>query len=105
MKAKKLTAQEINSKLQLLKEEWYLKDKKTKLELIKTYDNFADTIRYLEKVARAAEMENHHPDLRVFDYNKLQITLTTHSAQGLTEKDFFMAVRFEEHLSPKLIHK
>jgi 4a-hydroxytetrahydrobiopterin dehydratase len=37
-----------------------------------------------------AEAAGHHPDL-VISYNKVDVTLTTHDAGGLTSKDFDLA--------------
>jgi 4a-hydroxytetrahydrobiopterin dehydratase len=42
-------------------------------------------------VAAAAAAANHHPDILVHGWNKVRLTLTTHSAGGLTEKDAAMA--------------
>lgn len=46
----------------------------------------------LSRVAAVAEAEGHHPDLHLVGYNRVTAELTTHSANGLTENDFIMAV-------------
>jgi 4a-hydroxytetrahydrobiopterin dehydratase len=38
---------------------------------------------------------NHHPDILVHGWNNVRLTLTTHSAGGLTENDHEMARRID----------
>ena len=101
----KLSKEKAADKLKQLNESWKLIDNSTKLQLTKEYASFADAVRFLGKVARCAEQEAHHPDLCVFDYNRLKITLTTHDVGGLTDKDFLTAARFEEHLGVTIVGK
>jgi 4a-hydroxytetrahydrobiopterin dehydratase len=49
---------------------------------------------FVVRVAMAAEVMDHHPDLRVV-YNKVEIVLNTHSAGGVSEKDFALAARID----------
>jgi 4a-hydroxytetrahydrobiopterin dehydratase len=61
-------------------------------ELVRTF-SFADfraAIRFVNRVAEAAEQAGHHPDLDI-RYNKVRLALVTHSAGGLTERDFALA--------------
>ena len=44
----------------------------------------------LNSIARAAEKAKYHPDIDI-RYNVVAITLSTHSARGVTEKDFALA--------------
>lgn len=53
--------------------------------------SFAHALLWLNAVGQLAEAAGHHPDLRLYGYNKVDIELTTHSANGLTEKDFALA--------------
>jgi 4a-hydroxytetrahydrobiopterin dehydratase len=53
--------------------------------------NFRDAIALVDRIAEAAERANHHPDLLVHSYKELRITLSTHSAGGITENDFALA--------------
>jgi len=52
--------------------------------------DFADAMRFVNRVARLAEAANHHPDITI-SYNRVRLTLTTHDEGGLTEKDFKLA--------------
>jgi 4a-hydroxytetrahydrobiopterin dehydratase len=56
-----------------------------------SFDDFAAAIAFVDRVAAAAESANHHPDILVHGWNKLRLTLSTHSEGGLTESDFALA--------------
>ena len=56
-----------------------------------TFENFARAMSFVNAVAEAAEAANHHPDILVHGWNKVRLTLTNHSAGGLTEADFQLA--------------
>jgi 4a-hydroxytetrahydrobiopterin dehydratase len=53
--------------------------------------NFSAAIDFVNAVAALAEDANHHPDIALHDYNHIRVTLSTHSARGLTERDFALA--------------
>jgi 4a-hydroxytetrahydrobiopterin dehydratase len=59
------------------------------------FDDFAAAMAYVNRVAELAEEANHHPDILVHGWNKVRLTLTTHSEGGLTDNDFQMARRIE----------
>ena len=52
-----------------------------------TFAGFPDAVGYVVRLAFGAEAADHHPDLLV-SYKRVTVTYTTHSAGGLTEKDF-----------------
>jgi 4a-hydroxytetrahydrobiopterin dehydratase len=54
-------------------------------------DDFAAAIAFVDRVAAAAEAANHHPDILVHGWNNVRLTLSTHSAGGLTDADFSLA--------------
>jgi 4a-hydroxytetrahydrobiopterin dehydratase len=58
-------------------------------------ENFAEAMAFVNRVADAAEEANHHPDILVHGWNKVRLSLTNHSAGGLTEPDFEMAKKFD----------
>ncbi len=60
--------------------------------------DFDDAIGFVNKVASVAERHDHHPDILVHGYNGVRLTLSTHSAGGLTGLDFEMASRFDDLL-------
>ena len=59
------------------------------------FENFAEAIAFVNGVADAAEEANHHPDILVYGWNKVRLSLTNHSAGGLTDPDFEMAKVFD----------
>ena len=59
------------------------------------FKDFAEAMAYVNRVADLAEEVNHHPDILVHGWNRVRLTLTTHSAGGLTENDHDMARRID----------
>jgi len=55
-----------------------------------TRKDFGDALRYVNAVGYLAEKAEHHPDIFV-SWNTVRLTLSTHSAGGLTDKDFALA--------------
>jgi 4a-hydroxytetrahydrobiopterin dehydratase len=55
-----------------------------------TRADFRDALLYVGAVAFLAEAANHHPDVAI-SWNKVTLTLSTHSAGGLTGADFALA--------------
>jgi thiol peroxidase len=73
---------------------WQLvEDKKLVKEL--KFKDFVEAKYFLDLISVIAEEQGHHPTFTLI-YNKLKITLTTHSAGGLTENDFIMAGIIDE---------
>ena len=60
-----------------------------------TLENFAEAIAFVNRVAEAAEEANHHPDILVHGWNKVRLSVTNHSAGGLTDADFKLAGTIE----------
>ncbi len=54
--------------------------------------DFRDAIIYVGAVAHLAQVANHHPDIAI-SWNKVTLTLSTHSAGGLTGADFGLAAQ------------
>ena len=61
-----------------------------------TFDGFATAVAFVVRVGFAAETADHHPDILISNYKKVTLTFTTHSAGGLTEKDFEGAAQADE---------
>ena len=58
-------------------------------------DDFAAAMAFVNRVAEAAEEANHHPDILLHGWNKVRLSLMTHSEGGLTAADFDMAQRLD----------
>ena len=92
----KLDAEKIKSALAVVPE-WA----RTGAAISRTFQfkDFPSAIHFVDAVAELAEQAWHHPDIDI-RWNKVTLTLTTHDAGGLTEKDFALAQKFD-HLSPR----
>lgn len=58
--------------------------------------DFGQAIAFVDRVAEVAESVNHHPDILVHGWNKVRLSLTNHSAGGLTEADFDLAAKIDD---------
>lgn len=55
-----------------------------------TFNSFIDAFAFMSKIALHAEKMNHHPEL--FNvYNRVDINLSTHDVNGISDKDFALA--------------
>lgn len=70
------------------REGWKLKSR----TIFKNYkfDSFRDCIVFVNRVATLADEKDHHPDIDI-RYDNVTVTLSTHSAGGITEKDLELA--------------
>lgn len=70
--------------------------KRTGSVISRTYEfkDFVAAMRFVNAVAKLAEEAWHHPDIDI-RWNKVTLTLTTHSDGGLTKKDFQLARKFD----------
>ena len=57
------------------------------------FENFKGALEFVNRVADEAEKMDHHPDILIHGWNHVRLSLTTHSAGSLTEKDFNLAQR------------
>jgi len=59
------------------------------------FKDFKEAFEFMEKVAKAAEAQNHHPEW-TNEYNKVEVWLSTHSEGKVTEKDRALAKAIDE---------
>lgn len=93
---KKLSEQEINNNLEDLKG-WEYKDDAIHTSL--EFENFKEAFSVMTRIAFEAEDQQHHPEWTNI-YNELSISLSTHEAGGITEKDFRLARSIEKIIDP-----
>ena len=86
-----LTENEIEQRLLRLPE-WDYFDNAIHAEF--EFDNFKDCFSAMSRIAFECEALNHHPDWTNV-YNVLKISISTHDANGVTEKDFKLAHAIE----------
>ena len=58
------------------------------------FDSFRDSIVFVNRIATLADGMNHHPDIDV-RYATVTVSVTTHDAGGITEKDLDLAEQID----------
>jgi len=71
---------------------WSLRKDRLRRQL--RFVDFVSAMAFVAKIAELAEAEGHHPDFCVH-YNRVDVTLWTHAAGGLTENDFILAAKID----------
>ena len=69
---------------------WTLRDDASAIYRSFKFPDFSEAFAFMTRVALLAEKENHHPEWSNV-YNRVEITLTTHDAGGLSQRDVNMA--------------
>ena len=59
------------------------------------FADFAAALAYVNRVGEVAEEANHHPDILIHGWNKVRLSLSTHSQGRITEADHAMAARID----------
>ncbi|MCA9829611.1 MAG: 4a-hydroxytetrahydrobiopterin dehydratase [Dehalococcoidia bacterium] len=91
---RKFTIAEIASALEAL-EGWQAGEDQIHREC--TFAGHIEAVGFVVRVAMAAEVMDHHPDLRMV-YNRVEIRLSSHDAGGVTGRDIALAKRINELL-------
>lgn len=58
------------------------------------FPSFRDSIVFVNRIASVADSHNHHPDIDI-RYSTVTVTMTTHDAGGITQKDFDLAEQID----------
>ena len=58
------------------------------------FANFVGSVDFVNRITPIAEEMNHHPDLAI-SWNKVTVSLSTHSEGGITENDFELAAKID----------
>ena len=67
---------------------------KGRLRRVYAFKGLKDAMAFVTRVALCAEPMDHHPDIDI-RYNKVILNLSTHSAGGITQKDFALASKLD----------
>ena len=59
------------------------------------FKDFAEAMKFVNRIAEAAEAANHHPDIDI-RYNKVKLGLMSHDSGGVTQRDVKMARKINE---------
>ena len=92
MAREKLTEEQIKENLAEL-DGWKTENKKLKKRF--EFENFAESLEFVNKVGEIAKEADHHPDI-YFGWGYAEIELTTHDTGGLTHNDFDVAGEIDE---------
>ena len=71
---------------------WQLQESGEAIARTFRFENFHDTMAFVNAVAWIAHRENHHPDLEV-GYGRCRVRYTTHAIGGLSDNDFICAAK------------
>lgn len=88
----KLSEREIEQRLQGT--QWEMKGEAIEREW--AFADFSQALAFVNRVGGLAERANHHPDILLHSWNKVRLTLSTHSEGGLTQADFDLAANLDE---------
>jgi 4a-hydroxytetrahydrobiopterin dehydratase len=58
------------------------------------FSDFTGSVDFVNRITPPAEEMNHHPDIAI-SWNKVGLTLSTHSEGGLTQNDFELAAKID----------
>ena len=90
---KLLSTNEINNRLDVIRDWKFVNNS---LEKDYTLKSFVDGLAFIIKVGIEAEKLDHHPNVLLHNWNKVRITISTHSKGGVTEKDFELAKQIDQ---------
>lgn len=57
------------------------------------FKDFEEALVFVNKVGSLAQSEGHHPNIYLYGWNKVRLTLTTHVINGLSMNDFILAAK------------
>jgi 4a-hydroxytetrahydrobiopterin dehydratase len=78
--------------IQQLDPQWLLDTKEQSISFTYAFENYYQTIAFVNVIAQIAHQQDHHPELRVA-YNRCTVTYSTHKVDGLSINDFICAAK------------
>lgn len=87
-----LTAEQITHLMPQLSEGWLVSADHKSMKRAFKFNNFYETMAFVNALAWIANTENHHPDLEL-GYNYCHVSYMTHALKGLTQNDFICAAK------------
>jgi len=81
-------------KLRCLTPQWQFCANDNALSRVFHFDSYAQTIEFVNAVARIAQAQDHHPDLLV-TYKRCKVCYVTHTVKGVTKNDFICAAQID----------
>ena len=65
------------------------------------FEDFKAALAFINQVGELAENANHHPNMTLHDYNRVSISLTSHSDGGITPNDTALAAEIDKLVEQK----
>lgn len=94
-----LTAEQVHQLLPQVDSAWHVAADHKHIKRTFAFQNFYETMAFVNAIAWMAHQENHHPDLEV-GYNYCYVTYSTHALRGLSMNDFICAAKVDALLNP-----
>lgn len=91
---KPLTPGEYGAFLERELTNWRVREEKY-LEKEYKFPDFKKSLEFINKAGALAEEEGHHPDILLYSWNHVKLTLYTHAIGGLSENDFILASKID----------
>ncbi len=92
-----LSSDQANALLAELNQNWLFDSNYQNMSFDFQFDNFHQTMAFVNALAWIAHQQDHHPDLEI-GYKHCLVRYSTHSIGGLSENDFICAARIEQLL-------
>lgn len=89
-----LTSAQITNLMPQLHQDWQVENNHQTITRKLSFNNFYETMSFVNAIAWIANQENHHPDLEI-GYNYCHIQYTTHALNGLSLNDFICAAKLD----------
>lgn len=89
-----LTPEQVKTQLATLSKGWKANDDHTEISKDFKFENYYETMAFVNAVAWMAHAENHHPDLEVH-YDHCLVRYSTHAINGLSENDTICAAKVD----------
>lgn len=94
-----LSRDQVDALMPQLDTGWQVHDDNTTIERSFSFDNFHETMAFINAIAWVAHQENHHPDI-TFGYNYCCVKFMTHALKGLSQNDFICASKIDLLIHP-----
>ena len=90
-----MTRTEIQKNIRKI-QNWQYQENSNNIRKIFIMKDFTAAIALIDKIAKLAKKMDHHPDVSLSGYRRLEVKLTTHSIKNLSKKDFVLAKQIDE---------
>ena len=97
---KPLDKKEVEEYLNEMGTGWIVYDDFTKIKKEFEFKVFGQALEFVNEVGKLAEIEDHHPNLYLYSFNKVLIELWTHKINGLHDNDFILAAKIDKITIP-----